>query len=214
MQTAQHRVNSDFGLRHFLAGSCSTPDGAWALLYGQQIDMQRRLNAAEAAVLRHQAVQARAGSWANRLLALVLPSARAKQLEAQADLLEADANAVIAGRNLEGAKAELATIERMMDELAPHCVHAHLPLLDRLEACRRDEWAGELTRRGENMMLGAALNIPYDQLDAMRQSPDFGAKILPSLLKTGAAIAHAQRTGTSLPIEQALCAPALPFLKD
>lgn len=205
MQTKQHRVNSDFDLRYFLAGSCSTPDGAWALLYGQQIDMQQRINSAEAAILRHRALEARA-----RRAEPESP----EHFEALADLKAAELNAEISGRNLAGARAELATIERMMAQLEPHCQHSDLPLLERLEACKRDEWAGELTRRAENMMLGNVLGIPYDHVDAMRQHPDFADKILPRMMQTAALIGQAQKSGDGKLIEQALAKPAaLPFLE-
>lgn len=206
MQTKQHRVNSDFDLRYFLAGSCATPDGAWALLYGQQIDMQQRCNAAHALVLRHQALEAR--------LRDAKPDS-AEFYEAQADLKEAEMNAVIAGRNLEGAAAELATIERMMAQVEPHCEYRDLPLLNRLEACKRAEWAAELTRRAENMMLGNVLGIPFDHIDAMRQHPDFADKILPQMMQTASLIGQAQKTGDGKLIEMALAKPAaLPFLES
>ena len=50
-----HRKHSDFSLRHFIAGSCYTPDAAYCLLYAQKEQIEMDLAAGDAAKLVHEA---------------------------------------------------------------------------------------------------------------------------------------------------------------
>lgn len=208
MQTNQHRLNSDYQIHHNLAGSCSTPDGAWALMYGQKIDIESRLNAAEMLPLNRQ------------ILVAEMEEARRDHgpessvyLKALRALKEHEAGSATATANIEGARREMETITQLMADLEPKCLYRNLPLLDRLESCKADETRGELMRRAENMMIGNLLGIPFDHIEAMREHPDFSSHILPSIMQTGRLIANAAHAGDQKMIEQALTPKPL-FLKE
>lgn len=175
MNSNPHRNNSDFQLRHFLAGSCFTPDGAWMLMYGQMIDREAVIKSCEAQKLRRDAKILEAQQVIDDP---GLPLA--DKMRAQADIIEADAHYYTWSTNLEAAKMELATIKQIMDELEPHRKYGHLPLLEANEAAQREEWLGEFKNRVENFLFSTG-TIPEDQLRAMRNHPDFQTEILPHI---------------------------------
>ena len=188
MHSVSHRLNHDFQLRHFLAGSCHTPDAAWTLLYSQKIDMESKLKTAKA-----QAIDRRIKALeAENLLASSDPIMRLQGEKIQAEL---EASQYIFDMNVEGAEKELETIVALMEELEPLCQYAHLPILERNEACWREEWALELIRRAENNLLAYG-TIPPDQLETMRQHPDFKELIVPKILELTAKVQTQDRAIT------------------
>ena len=175
MNSKPHRNNCDFQLKHFMAGSCHTPDGAWALLYDQKIDIAVKIEHTKAQGLRRQAkIMAAEAVLADE------NSTPTQRLNAEADLLEC--NSVIEGwsKNLQAAENEYAYICKLMDELEPLRKYKHLPLLEANEAMQREEWLGELKTRAENFLLTAG-TIPHDHLNTMRCHPDFEAEIVPHI---------------------------------
>lgn len=82
MNSNPHRNNSDFQLRHFLAGSCFTPDGAWMLMYGQKIDREAVVKSCEAQKLRREAKIMEAQEVIDNASA-----SKADKLKAQADII-------------------------------------------------------------------------------------------------------------------------------
>ena len=194
MHSASHRLNHDFQLRHFLAGSCHTPDGAWTLLYSQKIDMESKLKTAKA-----QAIDRKIKALeAENLLASSDPIMRLQGEKIQAEL---EASQYIFDMNVEGAEKELETITALMEELEPLCKYAHLPILERNEACWREEWCLELIRRAENNLLAYG-TIPPDQLETMRQHPDFKERIVPKILELTAKIQTQDRSKTFRELEE------------
>ena len=194
MHSASHRLNHDFQLRHFLAGSCHTPDAAWTLLYSQKIDMESKLKTAKA-----QAIDRRIKALeAENLLASSDPIMRLQGEKIQAEL---EASQYIFDMNVEGAEKELETIVALMEELEPLCKYAHLPILERNEACWREEWALELIRRAENNLLAYG-TIPPDQLETMRQHPDFKERIVPKILELTAKVQMQDRAITFRELEE------------
>lgn len=194
MHSASHRLNHDFQLRHFLAGSCHTPDAAWTLLYSQKIDMESKLKTAKA-----QAIDRRIKALeAENLLASSDPIMRLQGEKIQAEL---EASQYIFDMNVEGAEKELETIVALMEELEPLCKYAHLPILERNEACWREEWALELIRRAENNLLAYG-TIPPDQLETMRQHPDFKERIVPKILELTAKVQTQDRAITFRELEE------------
>ena len=194
MHSASHRLNHDFQLRHFLAGSCHTPDAAWTLLYSQKIDMESKLKTAKA-----QAIDRRIKALeAENLLASSDPIMRLQGEKIQAEL---EASQYIFDMNVEGAEKELETIVTLMEELEPLCKYAHLPILERNEACWREEWCLELIRRAENNLLAYG-TIPPDQLETMRQHPDFKERIVPKILELTAKIQTQDRSKTFRELEE------------
>ncbi len=175
MNSKPHRQNSDFQLRYFLAGSCKTPDGAYALMYGQKIDLEAKLRYAEAQRLKREARIAAA----EEILADE-SAPKSKRLEAQAEIVEANADVPIWEMNLQAARDELATVDTIMVELEPLRSFAHLPILEANEACQREEWRLELQERAENFLMAHG-HIPHDQLQNMRYHPDFESHIVPHI---------------------------------
>lgn len=171
-----HRQNSGFQLRHFLVGSCSTPDGAYVLMYGQLIDMQGKLRQAEAQRLRHQAKIAKA----QYVIDNRDDHAAHEVLEARADILETEAELPTWDMNLQAAKQELTDIENLMLEIKPHCKYADLPILEMSEAAQQEEWLGELKQRAENFLLTQG-TIPHDHFQTMRMHPQFESELVPHL---------------------------------
>lgn len=189
-----HRQNSGFQLRHFLAGSCSTPDGAYVLMYGQLIDMQGKLRHAESQLKRRQAklkaaeakeerarsvIQAHKDNSGSGLLHEIL-QAEADLLDAEAERLEIEADIPVWDMNWQAAKQELADIETLMLELKPRCKYADLPILEMSEAAQEEEWLGELKQRAENFLLTAG-TIPHDHFQTMRSHPKFKTALVPHI---------------------------------
>ena len=202
MNSNPHRNNSDFQLRHFLAGSCFTPDGAWMLMYGQKIDREAVVKSCEAQKLRREAKIMEAQEIIDN------PNAsKADKLKAQADIIEADAHYYTWATNLEAAKMELATITKLMEELEPHRKYAHLPLLEANEAAQREEWLGEFKNRVENFLFSVG-TIPEDHLRAMRNHPDFQKELLPHIIATMKKI-ETQRNSIELLVNH-----SVPFLEN
>ena len=186
MNSNPHRNNSDFQLRHFLAGSCFTPDGAWMLMYGQMIDREAVVKSCEAQRLRRDAkiLEAQAVIEDPR-------TSQADKLRAQADIIEAEAHYYTWATNLEAAKMELATIKQLMAEVEPHRKYGHLPLLEANEAAQREEWLGEFKNRVENFLFSTG-TIPEDHLRAMRNHPDFQTELLPHIVNVARQLEGAQ----------------------
>lgn len=175
MNSKPHRTNSNFQLKHFMAGSCHTADGAWALLYDQKIDIGVKIEHAKAQGLRRQAKILMAQA------VLDDPNAsEAEKLNAEADLLECSSSIDAWSKNLEAAENEHAYISKLMDDLEPLRKYKHLPLLEANEAMQREEWLGELKMRAENFLLTAG-TIPHDHLNTMRCHPDFEDEIVPHI---------------------------------
>jgi exonuclease VII large subunit len=174
MHSAPHRNNSDFQLRHFVGGSCHTPDAAWNVLYEQRLDILQKREATRAKLLRREA---------NRLDLEQQKAAIASEqdrLRYEANKIEFDAGEGMLEMALAGADKEIATIEGLMAELEPQRKYKHLPLLEATEAAQPEEWALEFKHRAENYLLSIG-TIPADQLEAMRKHPDFDAVILPHI---------------------------------
>lgn len=178
MNSNPHRNNSDFQLRHFMAGSCFTPDGAWMLMYGQKIDREAVVKNCEAQKLRRDA------KIMDAQAVLDNPNAsKSDKMRAQADIIEANAHDYTFETNLEAAKMELNTIKSIMDELEPYRKYKHLSILEANEAAQRDEWLGEFKNRVENYLFSNG-TLPEDQLRAMRNHPDFQTSLLPHIKQT------------------------------
>jgi hypothetical protein len=176
MHSTSFRSNSDFQLRYFIAGSCYTPDGAWALLYAQRTSARSKVLDAEARALERVAD----GLEKDAALAGALTDIETLRARAAKMRFDAELDNFILSR--QGAEAELRTIETLMSELEPKRLFAHLPDLEAIEAAQREEWRLELMGRAENMVYGQK-SIPYDHLHVMRMHPDFESKIMPHLHK-------------------------------
>lgn len=191
MHSAPHRNNSDFQIRHFIAGSCHTPDAAWNVLYEQHLDIWQKREITKARILKREA--------ACLDLDEQKAAIRTKQdeLRYQAAKLEYDSGAGLLEMALAGADKELATIESLMAELEPQRKYKHLPLLEATEAAQQDEWREEFKHRVENYLLSNG-HIPHDQLEAMRKHPDFTTAILPHIKQTMLRLENAQNASNAV----------------
>lgn len=181
MHSAPHRNNSDFQLRHFIAGSCHTADGAWNILYEQMIDIKIKLETTRARILRRKAKEIELNEIKARI------QTEQDKLRYEADLIEFQSGEGLLELALAGAEKELQTIQSLMAELEPFRKYKHLPLLEATEAAQQDEWREEFKHRIENHLLGQGY-IPADQLEAIRKHPDFESDILPHIKKTMVAL--------------------------
>ena len=172
MHSAPHRNNSDFQLRHFVAGSCHTPDGAWNLLYEQMLDIKIKLETTKARMIRREIKRDMLKERSQQNLN------KYERMELEAELIEFNSSEGLLELALQGAEQELASIQSMMAELEPMRQFAHLPFLEATEAAQRLEWLGEFKHRCENYLVSMG-TIPHDQLEAMRKHPDFEQEIVP-----------------------------------
>ena len=170
-----HRLNSDFHIEHFLSGNRKTPDGKYALLYSMKIDIEHKI-----AVSESQRLEREANIEEQEYLISTAQHAWEKK-RAQAEIAKLNAAIPTWEMNVKGAQAELATIQKLMDELEPQRKYADLPLLDAFEASQQEEWKLELIERSENQMLSRTIGIDWDVLEAMRSHPEFKTEMLPHL---------------------------------
>ena len=154
-----------------MANNCHTADIAWCLMYEQRLDIKLKLEATKAKVFRRQAKKA-------EIEKSLQSEDEATRLNAEADLIEWESSEGLLEMALKGAEQELATIESIMAELEPRRKYAHLSVLEASQAAQREEWCLEFKRRTENYLLSVG-TIPEDQLNAMRNHPDFEAEIVP-----------------------------------
>jgi hypothetical protein len=170
MHSSPHRNNSDFQLRYFIANSCHTADIAWCLMYEQKIDIFLKLEATRAKLLRRQAKKI-------EFERALLSSDEILQLNAQADLMEWKSSEGLLELAILGAEQELATIQNIMNELEPQRKYAHLSATEAAQAAQQQEWCLEFKRRIENYLMSTG-TIPEDQLNAMRNHPDFSTQLV------------------------------------
>lgn len=171
MHSNPHRNNSDFQLRYFIANNCHTADIAWCVLYEQKLDIFTKLEATKARLVRRKAKKLEIDEKFKSV-------SEVDRLNAQADLIDWESGEGMLEMAIKGAEQELATIESLMAELEPQRKYGHLPVLEASQAAQREEWLLEFKRRTENYLLSIG-TIPEDQLNAMRNHPDFEAEIVP-----------------------------------
>ena len=154
-----------------MANSCHTADTAWCLMYEQRLDIQIKLDATHAKLLRRQARKI-------EIERDLLSDDELIRLNAQADMIEWKSGEGLLEMAVLGAEQELATIKSIMDELEPQRKYGNMSVLEAAQAAQREEWCLEFKRRTENYLLSIG-TIPEDQLNAMRNHPDFEAQIVP-----------------------------------
>ncbi|MES2319943.1 MAG: hypothetical protein V4631_20880 [Pseudomonadota bacterium] len=173
MHAKNNRLNKDFQIAYFLAGSCHTPDGAYSLLCDLRESRSDAIKHAAATALRVQAKRVRAQQ-------LINSDDEAVRLDGHADLVEIDATLDTANACYAAAVAELATIDLCIERVQPLRKFAHLSAPQAHEAAQFDEWKLELISRGENYLMAEG-RIPMDHFATMRQHPAFATDIYPAL---------------------------------
>jgi hypothetical protein len=176
MHYKTNRLNHDFQIAYFIAGSCQTPDAAYSILCDLREDRSNAIKSYKAGKLREQAKIIRA----NRLIE---SDDEATRLEGQADIAEIEALAETSQANYEAALAELATIEKCIEAVQPLRKYAHLPNIEAHEAAQQEEWKLQLIHTAENHLLTSG-SIPADHFSTMRMHPQFASDIMPALDET------------------------------
>jgi hypothetical protein len=180
MHSKNNRVNKNFQIAYFLAGSCHTIDGAYALLKDLQEDREMAIAQLRSSSLKEQSKIVKAKH-------IIKNGEEWERLEAQADLAEIEDNKKFSDKNIEAAKKELDFIIKCIEKIQPHRAFAHLPDDEAHEAAQFDEWKFELISRAENYLLTTG-SIPTDHFVTMRQHPAFIDEILPVIERTKQAI--------------------------
>lgn len=173
MNSKNNRQNHDFQIAYLLAGSCKTPDAAYALLIDQRDNRDLALKNLKSAELKKRAKIVRA----NRKLE---SDDEAERLDGEADIAEIEAFAEIEAKNIAAAIAELAFINRCLEIIEPYRKYKHLPLPEANEAYQREEWKLEFIERAENQLLTTGTISPDDYAH-MRRHPDFETDIAPAI---------------------------------
>ena len=176
MIVKRNRVNSNFQIAYFIAGSCFTADAAYVALLNQRDDRRRALECAQVQELMNQA---------NRMQIerdLQNPD-EIEQVRAQARLKEFEYNIKDNDMLTQATRDELEFIDQCIARVQPLRKYAHLSDADAAEACQRQEFEQEFRFRIENYIATSG-SIPHDQLAAMRQHPDFSSSLLPHIEQT------------------------------
>lgn len=168
-----HWRNSNFQIKHFIAGKCHTPDEAYRQLYELWEDRDIAVRNAEASALRAKA----------KLLAakrvMDTPNAdEVAKLEAEADVVEFKAFKDQSDAVLEQAVRERDYIKGLMGEVKPFCKYKDLPHHEAFQLAQEEEWLEELKWRAENFIASQG-TIPHDHLATMRLHPAWEDKLLP-----------------------------------
>lgn len=187
MHAKTNRQNHDFQIAYFLAGSCQTADGAYALLCDLREDRAHALAMVESSEMRAKARVLKAQSALDEATD---EGDEAGKLLALSELSETQANSKLEAVNRDAAVEELAFIEKLIALIQPLRRYKHLPDREAHEAMQMEEWRLELIKRAENYLL-AGNSIPADQLGTMRMHPQFELGILPEVQK----IEHLVRSG-------------------
>lgn len=204
-----HRKHSSFAIKHFLAGSCSTPDGAYCLLYAQREQLKMDVAAGDAAVMKQKAdvieFELNIKNIQKQMDDIVPNNTTDNEeyqrlyieyLRTNAEYVRLKAMLENFKLNFEGAKRELFELDAALDQLKSQCKYWNEDILQMEQDMQRDEWAGELKNRVENMMLSGKLGIGYDHIATMRQHPDFYEEILPHIAATSLKIEQLVKTGS------------------
>jgi hypothetical protein len=188
MHYKTNRLNHDFQIAYFIAGSCQTADAAWSILHDLHEDRDNAIKSFEAYSMRDRAKIKRAEAI---LAKFVDPTTQEvlegngddpDYLDALADIVELRALAETVQRNYDAALAERAFIEKCMAKLEPLRRYSHLSPAEAHEAAQHEEWKLHLVNLAQNHLLSTN-HIPHDHWDTMRMHPAFENEIFPAVQK-------------------------------
>ncbi len=188
MHYKTNRLNHDFQIAYFIAGSCQTADAAYSILTDLREDRSNALKSFEAYRKRDQAKVLRAQAKINSAASKVCVTQderdinEADRLEAEAEIDELKAMVETTQNNYDAALSELNFIQACIEKLAPHRRFAHLSDAEAHEAAQFDEWKLQLVHTSQNMILSGG-SIPHDHWATMRMHPAFETEILPAVNK-------------------------------
>jgi hypothetical protein len=173
MLTKNHKQNTNFQIAYFLAGSCHTPDAAYALLLDLREERQ-------AAVDNYHVCQIRDAAKELKAKKLLESTDEVDKLNGEADMLELSNNRRTSLVLFKAASEEIEFINRCIAALQPLRRYAHLSDQEANEAVQDQEWKLELLHRAENALITTG-NVPVDHFATMRMHPAFQAEIMPRI---------------------------------
>jgi hypothetical protein len=212
MHYKTNRLNHDFQIAYFIAGSCQTADAAYSILCDLKEDRSNAIKSFGAYSKRDAAKVRRAEAKIAEIEMRAICNDHDRELnecdllDAQADIEELRALADTTQKNYDAALAELAFIEACMEKLQPFRQFAHLPDAQAHEAAQFNEWKLQLVHTAQNHMLSTN-NIPADHWATMRMHPAFEKEILPAIdnfvrVKSLAGSPEGQKQLTSLLVKK------------
>jgi hypothetical protein len=173
-----HWQNSQTQIRAWIVNKAHTPWEKYRLLCNQLENRKQALSQVEASEKRRQArlaefkyLQEHGTEW--------------EKLEAEAEILEAEAGRELSNSCIEAARQEVEFIELLIQELEPDLEATRISGYDdqqMFQFIQEEEWARELIHRAENHYISRIFGgFPAEQIDAMRSHPQFESHILPAL---------------------------------
>lgn len=177
-----HRQNHNFQIAYFIAGSCHTPDGAYAILQDLRDDRVAALANYEVSVLRQEAKKISLREIISGSRTTVV-----QKTNAQADLQEIENNETTGEVLHDAAVDELKFIDKCIAAIQPLRKYAHLPDPESHEAAQKEEWKLELIHRAENSMITTGTVSPAD-FATMRMHPEFTTEIFPRIKEIQASL--------------------------
>lgn len=176
-----YRLNSNFQIRHFIAGSRHTPDGKYVELMQMKEALEHRLTHSKAAGMRHIGKLQEIEYQLKELSTSERDNIKRQYLEADKVEHEGDERQWLLAA--EALKNEYEYVCRLIEEILPTCQYANsMPLLEVSEKIQEEEWALELKTRAEEFIASQGL-IPHDHLRAMRQHPRYRELIFPRIIE-------------------------------
>lgn len=173
MTSKNHKRNTNFQIAYFLAGSCHTADGAYALLCELQEERQLVVDNYKVNLLKDKVKEIKA----KKLLTSI---EEADKLEGEAELLELENNKKFSEILYKAALEELEFINKCITAVQPLRKFRDLSDAESHETAQFQEWELELIHRVENYMLTTG-GVPPDLFATLRLHPSFQTKILPRI---------------------------------
>lgn len=170
--------NSNFQLQAWIANKAHTPWEKYRLLCNQLENRLQALGTVEAAEKRRRAkiakfrhLQKNGYEW--------------EELEAEAEVLEAEAGKARSQSCIRAARQEVEFIRTSIAKLEPELERDRIPGYtdqEMFQHCQEEEWTRELIHRAENHYISRIFGgFPPDQIAAMRSHPLWESTILPQL---------------------------------
>lgn len=176
--TGSYWQNSNLQIEAWIAGKAHTVWEKYRLLCNQ---LENRKSALTAVLASGKRVEAKLAKYEH----LQIQGTKWEQLEAEADLLEIQANKEVSDRCIKDAQQEVAFIESLILALEDELEESRIPGCsdsEMFQEVQEEEWRRELLHRAENNYISRIFGgFPPEQIDAMRSHPQFDKVILPSL---------------------------------
>jgi hypothetical protein len=177
-RVGSHWQNSNLQIQAWIANKAHTIWEKYRLLCNQLENRKQALGQVKASEKRRQAKLA-------KFAYLQEHGTKWEKLEAEAEMLEAEAGQSLSESCIQAAQQEVEFIESLIKQLEPQLERDRIPGYSdeqMFQHCQEEEWAKELLHRAENYYISRIFGgFPPEQIDAMRSHPQFESRILPEL---------------------------------